>query len=444
METRDYVTVGDVSEVFDGPHATPNKTEEGPYFLSISSLESGKLDLTKSARLSEKDFIKWTKRVTPEAGDILFSYETRLGEAALMPAGVKACLGRRMGLLRPIKEKVIPEYLLYAYLSPSFQSEIERRTNRGATVDRIALKELPNFPIRIPALKEQNFVAGVLQCLDKKIELNTQLNQTLEAMAQALFKSWFVDFDPAIDNALATGNPIPEPFQARAQRRQQRLHEPATEGKPLLPSLPAELRKLFPDSFQEIEALGWVPMGWEIAKLGDLADLNWGDTKTTKSSYIADGYVAYSAKGPDGFLPYYDFDRTGVVISAIGANAGYSWLALKKWSCIKNTLRFWSTDPHAPTEYLYFATLGNEKWPLRGSAQPFIAQSDARKVQVLKPQNTISKYFSDYAGQFFKRINANNENSALLKNIRDELLPKLLSGQLRIPEAEAQLTEADA
>lgn len=149
-------TIGEVVEVFDGPHATPKKIEIGPIFLSISSLENGRLDLSKSARLSEADFAKWTKRVTPRKGDLLFSYETRLGQAALMPDGVRACLGRRMGLLRPRKDKVIPEYLLYAYLSPAFQQIIVANTITGATVDRIALSEMPNFGIRIPGAC-QNF-----------------------------------------------------------------------------------------------------------------------------------------------------------------------------------------------------------------------------------------------------------------------------------------------
>lgn len=154
MTSDSMVCIGDVADVFDGPHATPKKLENGPYFLSISSLNRGALDLSQSAHLSEEDFKKWTKRVTPESGDILFSYETRLGEAAIMPPGIRACLGRRMGLLRPDRTKVLPEYLLYAYLSPDFQGTIEQRKIHGATVDRIALKELPSFPIRVPDIAE--------------------------------------------------------------------------------------------------------------------------------------------------------------------------------------------------------------------------------------------------------------------------------------------------
>ncbi|MHB1613835.1 MAG: restriction endonuclease subunit S domain-containing protein [Actinomycetes bacterium] len=108
----------DLADVYDGPHATPNKTESGPWFLSISSLVNGRLVLAESAHLDEDDFQRWTRRVTPREGDVLFSYETRLGEAALMPAGVRGCLGRRMGLLRP--KSINPRFLLYAYLGPQF------------------------------------------------------------------------------------------------------------------------------------------------------------------------------------------------------------------------------------------------------------------------------------------------------------------------------------
>src|SRR6266568_1846941 len=98
--------------IFDGPHATPKKTTSGPIFLGIESLVSGRVDLSAPEHLSEEDFVKWTRRVTPRAGDIVFAYETRLGDAALMPEGLRCCLGRRMALMRPDLSKVIPRFLL--------------------------------------------------------------------------------------------------------------------------------------------------------------------------------------------------------------------------------------------------------------------------------------------------------------------------------------------
>ncbi|MFT6538967.1 MAG: restriction endonuclease S subunit [Thalassolituus sp.] len=310
MSVDNRMTIRDIAQVYDGPHATPEKIDEGPYFLSISSLEKGALDLSKSAHISETDFVKWTKRVTPEEGDLLFSYETRLGDAALMPAGIVGCLGRRMGLLRPNREKVIPEYLLYAYLSPEFQEIIRANTVHGATVDRIALKDMSSFSIRIPPLADQERVVSVLSSQDKKIQLNRQINQTLESMAQAIFQSWFVDFDPVKAKIAAR-----EQWQTLSDgERREWLNEMinkqaflktclseltangeqsasetlylniaamttiSSRNEISLAEMPADefsqlykTASLFPKRLVDSE-LGEIPEGWEFKRLSDLAD----------------------------------------------------------------------------------------------------------------------------------------------------------------------------
>lgn len=156
---------GALGELFDGPHATPTRRSDGPYFLNISSLKSGRLDLAESDHVSEEDFSKWTRRVVPQAGDLLFSYETRIGEAALMPDGVRACLGRRMALLRPDRTRVDPVFLLHFYLAPAFQRIIATHTIHGATVPRIGLATMPNWDIEIPTFEAQQAIAGALGAL---------------------------------------------------------------------------------------------------------------------------------------------------------------------------------------------------------------------------------------------------------------------------------------
>ncbi|MGW7258696.1 restriction endonuclease subunit S [Streptomyces sp. NPDC054834] len=188
-------TIGEVATVFDGPHATPKKTDTGPWFLSISSLDKGRLNLAESAHVSEEDFRKWTRRVTPQAGDVLFSYETRLGEAALMPSGIRACLGRRMGILRPKVDRVDPQFLLYAYLGPEFQNTIAARMIHGATVDRIPLANLPTWPIRLPGLTEQQAIVAVLGVLDDKIVVNERIAATARQLGMALFAQVLVEGD---------------------------------------------------------------------------------------------------------------------------------------------------------------------------------------------------------------------------------------------------------
>lgn len=178
------LTVGDVGELFDGPHATPQRLAEGDkYFLNISSLVDGRLDLAKSDRLSDADFEKWTRRVQPRAGDLLFSYETRLGDAALMPEGIEGCLGRRMALLRPDPAVVDSRFLLYAWLSPAFRATIMERSVHGATVSRIPLNELPNWPLLLLGLREQVAVAETLGALDDKIAINRRVQAIARDLA---------------------------------------------------------------------------------------------------------------------------------------------------------------------------------------------------------------------------------------------------------------------
>ena len=123
---------------------------------------------------------------------------------------------------------------------------------------------------------------------------------------------------------------------------------------------------------------------WREVALGDAADLSWGDTSTTKSSYTPAGWPAYSATGPDGLLPHFDHDEDGVVISAIGAQCGKTWLARGRWSCIKNTM-FMRGRHEADTTFLFHATRSRNFWPRRGAAQPFISLGDARSTRLALP-----------------------------------------------------------
>ncbi len=294
--------------------------------------------------------------------------------------------------------------------------------NVGSGVPTLNRNHIHPLPVVVPSdQNEQRAIAHILGTLDDKIELNRRMNQTLEEMARALFKSWFVDFDPVRAKATV--------------RREHPDWSNAQVSRAACPTLKPEIAELFPDEFENSE-LGEIPKGWRVSRLGDIADVNWGDTNVTKSSYVNEGYLAYSAKGPDGFLSYYDYDCVGVVVSAIGANSGFTWLARGKWSCIKNTIRFWSIVSDISTEYLYFATHGNNIWPLRGSAQPFISQTDAQNLRVLHPSNGLARKFGDTISPLFDRIDFSIHESRTLAALRDTLLPKLISGVLRVKDAE--------
>ncbi len=154
---------------------------------------------------------------------------------------------------------------------------------------------------------------------------------------------------------------------------------------------------------------------WRTVKLGAVADVSWGDTSTTKASYVKSGFTAYSAKGPDGFLPHADYNRVGVVLSAIGADCGRTWLAKGQWSCIKNTIRFWATDPKVNTEFLYWVTRNSSLWPKRGSAQPFISQGDARKLEISIPPLTEQRAIAHILGTLDDKIKLNRRMNETLE-----------------------------
>jgi len=185
-------TIGDIADVYDGPHATPASSKTaliGPVFLGISSLQDGRLDLAQSPCLNEMEFDRWTRRVTPKPGDVVFSYETRLGQAAIIPEGLRCCLGRRLALIRVDRTQVDPRFLLYTYLGPEFQETIRKNTVQGSTVDRIMLRDFPSFPVRLPPLTEQRAIAATLGALDDKIDSNRRVIQTGWALLAAEYRA---------------------------------------------------------------------------------------------------------------------------------------------------------------------------------------------------------------------------------------------------------------
>lgn len=158
--------LGDIADIFDGPHATARKTAEGPWYLSISSLVNGRFDLSPSARIDPEQFDRWTRRVAARVGDTMFTYETRLGQAAYWDRNEPAALGRRMGVLRPKASEVFPRFLTLLYLGPEFQGLIRSKTIRGATVERFPIARMGQWPVSLPPLQEQRRIVEILDKFD--------------------------------------------------------------------------------------------------------------------------------------------------------------------------------------------------------------------------------------------------------------------------------------
>ena len=179
--------------IYDGPHATPPKSDSGAVFLGISNFSNGRLDLSNIRYISEDDLPQWTKRVTPKAHDIVFSYEATLNLYAIIPDGFYGCLGRRMALMRPDERKVDYRFLYYYMFSAEWREEIERYKVNGSTVDRIPLVLFPSFTVNLPNMATQRYIAGILSELDDKIEINNKINDNLQQQAMALYSSMFLE-----------------------------------------------------------------------------------------------------------------------------------------------------------------------------------------------------------------------------------------------------------
>ena len=190
------IAIKNICEVYDGPHATPKKTETGPVYLGIDAItEDGMLDSSQFSYLSKEDYIKWTKRVVPQENDIVFSYEATLGKYALIPRGFYGCLGRRLAIIRVISEEIDAKWLYYYFRSPEWNAFIKNQTVKGSTVDRISVEEFPNYTIPVISLKNQKKMVAVLEKIDAKIRTNNKINDYLEETAKTIYDYWFIQFD---------------------------------------------------------------------------------------------------------------------------------------------------------------------------------------------------------------------------------------------------------
>ncbi|WP_426305012.1 restriction endonuclease subunit S [Acidovorax facilis] len=175
-----------VADVFDGPHATPPEADAGPVFLGIKNLTGTGLALADIRHINEDDWLKWTKRVVPQAGDIVFSYEATLGFFALIPSGLRCCLGRRLALIRPKANEGAGHFWFHQFTAAPFQRLLVKHTVPGATVNRIALKEFPSYHVLVPPVALQMAFDTVASALWAKIHENQAQAQTLSTLRDTL------------------------------------------------------------------------------------------------------------------------------------------------------------------------------------------------------------------------------------------------------------------
>ncbi len=325
--------------------------------------------------------------------------------------------------------KTDTRFLLYALLNTNIGSYLT-----GSTMPKLTQGNLNRVPIATPPVEEQRAIAHILGTLDDKIELNRRMNETLEAMARALFKSWFVDFDPVRTKAAGR-----QPY-----------------------GMDAETAALFPDSFED-SPLGELPRGWRVGSILDIADfLSGGTPKTSQPDYWDGGIPWVSAKDVSNasglfllttektisqlglensntkFLP-----ATTTVVTARGTVGAYCLLGREM---TMNQTNYGLKAKRGIGDYFVFFSLVGLVSELQqnayGTIFDTITTKTFRDALIIQPTNAFTEKFEQDVNPLMQVILRNQEQSRTLAALRDALLPKLLSGEVRVRDAEAFIGHA--
>ena len=426
--------------VEDGNHGEnrPRQHEfaaSGIPFLRPPDLKNGRVDFENCGFINESGFARVRKGIG-KPGDIILTHRATVGRMAITGSDAPPVFVTNPGttIWRSLDPKVLNQRFLYFYMnSRLFLDRLMSEVGHTSTFDYVSLTQQRGLPVLLPPIERQEDIAYVLGALDDKIELNRKSNETLEDIAKALFKSWFVDFDPV---------------RARA------------EGRPT--GLPDEISELFPDSFEESE-LGEIPSGWRVDEIGNVVECVGGSTPSTKESEYWDGGVNHWATPKDlsdlsepflldtakkitdmgvakissGILP------VGTILLSSRAPVGYVAVARVPVSVNQG---FIAMKPSAllPTNFLLNWTLANvQQFKDRASGTTFaeISKKAFRPVPVLLPRLEIVNAFTKTVEPLYEKVVLNMKQSASLTCLRDTLLPRLISGELRVPDAEKILGE---
>jgi type I restriction enzyme S subunit len=421
-----------LSDILDRRGVTPLKlgsdfTSAGHRVISAKLMKESRLDLSADEPrfVDALTYKKWMQSPLL-ADDVILTSEAPLGEIAYVKEQLDWCLGQRLFGLRTDKSKLFGRFLFYALKSePVFNDLASRAT--GTTVQGIRQSELRKVQIPVPPLVEQKAIAAVLGALDDKIEVNRRMNGTLEAMARALFHSWFVDFDPV---------------RAKLDGR-----------KPI--GLEDAIADLFPNSFQEAD-VGHIPKGWTSQSVGDVVDCVGGGTPSTKEpKYWVGGTYHWTtpkdfsslqapilldtdrkltedgiAKISSGLLP------AGTLLLSSRAPVGYLAIAAMPVAINQGFIALKCNERASNFFMLNWCQTNMAEIESRATGTTFaeISKQNFRPIRVVLPTNELMAAFTAKVAPLYAQITANLHQSRTLARLRDVLLPKLLSGEMVVNE----------
>lgn len=468
---RECTSTGSVSYgiVQPGKHV-----EDGVPIVRVNNINDGTLDVADPLKVDPAIDEKHRK-TRLEGGEVLLSLVGTTGQCVVAGPELKGWnVARAIAVIKPA-EGIDADWLTICLKSPETQHYLDSRAN--TTVQKtLNLSDVREIPILTVPDDEERYILEWWNTLNDKIELNRRMNATLEGMAQALFKSWFVDFDPVIDNALAAGNPIPDELAPRAEVRKNALANGTTQQSSVDHPTLSDFQSLFPAAFQFTEELGWIPEGWEAKPFGSLLagtiGGDWGkeaeDEKHTRSAVIIRGtdmphiQAGNRSSAPERWVEPKKFatrelQDSDIVIEISGGSSTQSTgrslyitdSTLKRLggSVVPASFcrRFRPIDRyHGLYGALHLALIYRQgkMWEYQNQStgiSNFQTTSFLEREFVAYPSNT--ELFEELYRRVRPLVDKSTSNQQeLLAKLRDTLLPKLISGELRLSEVEP-LTE---
>ena len=402
------VKLGELASVKGGKRmpagtALTSQRTRHPY-LRIVDFRDGTVDMS-DLQFVPNDVFPQISRYVISTSDLYISIVGTVGVVGLIPRELEgANLTENAAKICDIDEsKMDRRYLGYFLRSEVGQGAI-RSLTVGSTQPKLALFRIEQIAVPCPPLSEQRGVADTLQALDFRIALLRETNATLEAIAQGLFKSWFVDFDPV-------------------RAKQQGLAPAGTDK---------ATAALFPDCFDESATL-LCPFGWRTGKVDDLLELAYG--KALKATdRVAGDVPVYGSGGLTGFHNEPLITGPSVIVGRKGTVGSLYW---EDRPCFPIDTVFY-IRPKSPLTFCFYqlAVLGLDGMNTDG-AVPGLNRNNVYRLPVVIPPLSVLAAFDDLVGALRRRVFANEVQAQTLATLRDTLLPRLISGQLRLPEAEA-------
>jgi type I restriction enzyme S subunit len=377
--------------LIDCDHRTPPAAESGYPYVAIPQLKQGRLDLSDVRRITREHFLEWTRKANPQTNDVILSRRCNPGETSVVPDGLECALGQNLVLLRADGSKLFPPFLRWLVRGSDWWEQIGKFLNVGAVFDSLKCADIPNFELPVPPFTEQKAIAGVLGALDDKIELNRQANETLEALAQTIFKNWFVD---------AAATKLPKGWRAGT-----------------LGEVTENLRR----GIQPEEIKSSTPyIGLEHMPRRCIALSDWGHADALESNKFEfeHGEILFGK-----LRPY--FHKVGV--APVDGVCSTDILVVRP----KAPEWFGFVLGHVSSVEL----VNHTNAASTGTKMPRANWNDIARFEVALPPDSLAAEFTYFIRPMIDRIIANIHESRTLAELRDALLPKLLSGELRVPVA---------